>query len=104
METGENYINTNHINRTCLEENFTQVKGKREGVIPDWINGSLVQNGPGKFTFGSDVFCHLFDGSALVRKFSISKGEVTYQCQFVKTESFKVSGKVIELHLYLLVL
>ena len=33
---------------------------------------------------------HLFDGSALVRRFNIRDGEVTYQCQFVKTESFKV--------------
>ena len=38
------------------------------------------------------VIClrHLFDGSALVRRFNIRDGEVTYQCQFVKTESFKV--------------
>ena len=50
----------------------------------------MVQNGPGKFYFGSDVFRHLFDGSALVRKFFISEGEVTYKCQFVKTESYKV--------------
>ena len=33
---------------------------------------------------------HLFDGSALVRRFNIRDGEVTYQCLFVKTESFKV--------------
>ena len=68
-----------------------KVKGRREGVIPDWVEGSLVQNGPGRFYFGSSVFSHLFDGSALVRKFSISEGEVTYQSQFVKTESYKVS-------------
>ena len=27
-----------------------------------------VQNGPGKFSFGNDVFKHLFDGSALLQK------------------------------------
>ena len=63
---------------------------KRYGTIPHWIKGSFVQNGPGNFTFGSDVFRHLFDGSALVRKFNIADGNVTYQCKFVKTESFKV--------------
>ena len=77
--------------RTCLEENYQPVRGRREGIIPAWISGSLVQNGPGKFYFGSSVFHHLFDGSALVRKFCINQGEVTYQCQFVKTQSYKVT-------------
>ena len=67
------------------------MKGRREGTIPAWISGSLVQNGPGKFYFGSSVFQHLFDGSALVRKFCISQGEVSYQCQFVKSQSYKVT-------------
>ena len=26
------------------------------GEVPRWIRGSLVQNGPGKFSFGSAVF------------------------------------------------
>ena len=77
--------------RTCLEENYQPVRGRREGTIPAWVTGSLVQNGPGKFYFGSSVFQHLFDGSALVRKFHIDQGEVTYQCQFVKTQSYKVT-------------
>ena len=36
----------------------------------------LVQNGPGKFSFGPDVFQHLFDGSALLQKenFNITSG------------------------------
>ena len=55
-----------------------------------------MQNGPGKFSFGTDVFKHLFDGSALVRKFKIADGEVSYQCQFVKTESYKVK-KIVTL-------
>ena len=76
--------------RSCQEENIKPISGNKYGIIPNWIGGSLVQNGPGKFSFGSDVFKHLFDGSALVRKFRIADGEVTYQCQFVKTESYKV--------------
>ena len=78
------------IYRSCQEENMKPLLGNKYGLIPNWINGSLVQNGPGKFSFGSDVFKHLFDGSALVRKFKIADGEVSYQCQFVKTESYKV--------------
>ena len=68
----------------------------RIGDVPDWISGSLVQNGPGKFYFGSDVFRHLFDGSALVRQFIIEGGEVRYQCKFVKTESYKVRFELVK--------
>ena len=78
------------IYRSCQEENIKPLSGNKYGLIPNWISGSLVQNGPGRFSFGSDVFKHLFDGSALVRKFKIADGEVSYQCQFVKTESYKV--------------
>ena len=75
--------------RSCQEETTIPQSGLRTGNIPAWLSGSLVQNGPGKFSFGSDVFKHLFDGSALIQKFEVSGGEVTYQCKFVKTKAFK---------------
>ena len=84
------FVTCDIIFRSCQEENIKPISGSKFGIIPNWIRGSLVQNGPGKFTFGSDIFKHLFDGSALVRKFRIEDGEVTYQCQFVKTQSYKV--------------
>ena len=46
-------------------------------------------NGPGKFYYGSDVFQHLFDGSALIQKYAIAKdGQVYYQCKFLRSKSF----------------
>ena len=56
---------------------------QREGKIPEWLEGRLIQNGPGKFSFGSDVFNHLFDGSALLQQFTIKNGEATYMCRCV---------------------
>ena len=84
--------------RSSQEDTSHPVPGHRSGDIPCWLNGSLVQNGPGKFSFGSDVYKHLFDGSALVQKFEVSGGEVTYQCKFVRTEAFKKNseaGKIV---------
>ena len=84
--------------RSCQEETQHPTIGIRTGDIPDWLSGSLVQNGPGKFSFGSDVYKHLFDGSALIQKFEVSGGEVTYQCKFVRTEAFKKNseaGKIV---------
>jgi len=83
--------------RTCQEDTPNPVVGQRTGHIPEWLSGSLVQNGPGKFSFGADVYKHLFDGSALVQKFEVSGGEVTYQCKFVRTRAFKKNSEAAKI-------
>ena len=75
--------------RSCIKEVVQPKKGKLTGLIPAWLKGDLLMNGPGKFYFGQDVFQHLFDGSALVQKFAISEGEVHYQCRYIRTKSFE---------------
>ena len=69
--------------RSCIKEVSVPLEGKVQGLIPHWITGDLLQNGPGKFYFGEDVFKHLFDGSALLQKYSIHKGKVHYQCRWI---------------------
>ena len=94
--------------RSCIEEVIVPKKGQlvvknaeKDGIpggIPVWLRGDLMMNGPGKFYFGTDVFQHLFDGSAIVQKYAIAEdGQVYYQSQFLKTKSFKVS-KIEILH------
>ena len=74
--------------RSCIEEVVSPQPGQLKGLVPQWLKGELMMNGPGKFYFGQDIFQHLFDGSALVQKFSIDKGQVSYQCRFLRTKSF----------------
>ena len=74
--------------RSCIEEVVSPKRGQLNGHVPTWLKGELMMNGPGKFYFGQDIFQHLFDGSALVQKFSIEKGQVYYQCRFLRTKSF----------------
>lgn len=35
------------------------------------------------------TFNHLFDSAALLHRFNIENGQVTYQCKFLKSESYK---------------
>uniref|UniRef100_A0A8C5Q2Q1 Beta,beta-carotene 9',10'-oxygenase n=1 Tax=Leptobrachium leishanense TaxID=445787 RepID=A0A8C5Q2Q1_9ANUR len=58
------------------------------GTIPKWIKGSLLRNGPGKFEFGADSYNHWFDGMALMHKFTIENGCVTYMSKFLASESY----------------
>ena len=85
--------------RSCINEVEKPLEGKIKGKIPRWICGSLLQNGPGKFYFGdTDVFNHLFDGSALLQKYAIKDGKVSYQCRFLRTEAFMKNinaGKIL---------
>ncbi|KAM5142364.1 carotenoid-cleaving dioxygenase, mitochondrial-like [Mantella aurantiaca] len=58
------------------------------GTIPDWIQGSLLRNGPGKFEFGDYNFNHWFDGMALMHKFTIADGDVTYMSKFLRSKAY----------------
>ncbi|XP_043471148.1 carotenoid isomerooxygenase isoform X1 [Leptopilina heterotoma] len=75
--------------RSCEREIIEPIFGKVSGNIPKWLNGSLLRNGPGSLKVGEYRFDHLFDSAALLHRFAISDGKVTYQSRFVQTEVFK---------------
>ncbi|XP_063292323.1 carotenoid-cleaving dioxygenase, mitochondrial-like [Pelobates fuscus] len=70
-------------------ETTQPIPTKTTGIIPEWINGSLLRNGPGKFEFGNDTYSHWFDGMALMHKFKIQNGSVTYLSRFLESDSYK---------------
>lgn len=49
----------------------------------------MLRNGPGNWKVGDMSFQHLFDCSALVHRFAIKNGHVTYQNRFVQTNTLK---------------
>ncbi|CAH2076131.1 unnamed protein product, partial [Iphiclides podalirius] len=75
--------------RSCETEVAQPLLGRIKGKVPPWLRGSLLRNGPGSLKVGAMRFEHLFDSSALVHRFSILDGAVTYQCRFVRTNTFK---------------
>jgi Retinal pigment epithelial membrane protein len=75
--------------RSCEQEIIDPVEGVVSGEIPSWINGSLLRNGPGSIKVGDSTYNHLFDAAALLHRFNIYDGKVTYQCRFLKSETFK---------------
>ncbi len=61
------------------------------GTIPEWLNGVLVRNGPGKFEVGSQQLHHWFDGYSLLTRFSFSAGKVSYSCDFLNSPDYLTS-------------
>ena len=62
-----------------MKENPDFIKLNPEGKIPDWLEGSLLRNGPGKYEFGNDTFKHFFDPSAIIQ------GKVIFRIESEKT-------------------
>lgn len=75
--------------RSCEQEIIEPVEGVVTGEIPAWINGGLLRNGPGSIKVGDMTFNHLFDAAALLHRFNIADGKVTYQCRFLKSDTYK---------------
>ncbi|XP_050520885.1 carotenoid isomerooxygenase [Daktulosphaira vitifoliae] len=75
--------------RSCIKETLHPIHGKSKGLIPKWLSGSLLRNGPGCTKIGETEFKHLFDCSALLHRFEFKEGNVTYQCKFLESNTYK---------------
>ncbi|KAK7501896.1 hypothetical protein BaRGS_00006982, partial [Batillaria attramentaria] len=63
------------------------------GQVPEWLEGSLFRNGPGIFTVGETRLRHLFDGFAVLHRFDLHQGKVTYTSRVLDSESWERSVK-----------
>ncbi|XP_064072232.1 carotenoid isomerooxygenase-like [Vanessa tameamea] len=75
--------------RSCEVEVTDPLDGVITGEFPSWLQGTLLRNGPGSLKVGSMRFQHLFDSSALLHRFYIHHGHVTYQCRFLQSNTYK---------------
>ena len=62
-----------------------------EGVIPDWLSGTLVRNGPARFRLEDKTLNHWFDGLAMLHKFDIARGHVSYANKFLDTPALRAA-------------
>jgi beta,beta-carotene 9',10'-dioxygenase len=62
-----------------------------EGRLPDWLQGSLVRTAPAKWEVGSQTMNHWFDGFAMLHRFGIADGEVSYANRFLQTRAYRAA-------------
>jgi beta,beta-carotene 9',10'-dioxygenase len=53
------------------------------GELPLWLEGSLLRTGPAKFELGTRSLRHWFDGLAMLHRFTIEHGCVSYGNRFL---------------------
>lgn len=76
-----------------VEETPDPITTTVEGEIPAWIKGNLLRNGPGKFEFGNTHYNHWFDGMAMLHRFSIDGGQVTYMSRFLRSDAYRKNSE-----------
>lgn len=59
------------------------------GTVPDWLAGTLVRNGPALFDGKGITLRHWFDGQAMLHRFDIGDGAVSYRNRFLDTSSLR---------------
>ncbi|MGE0608083.1 MAG: carotenoid oxygenase family protein [Pirellulales bacterium] len=62
-----------------------------QGNIPAWLRGTLLRNGPAKFEIGGKPLKHWFDGLAMLHKFSLRDGQVSYANRFLRSHTYQES-------------
>ncbi|MGA6225020.1 carotenoid oxygenase family protein [Streptomyces umbrinus] len=58
-----------------------------KGALPGWLEGSLLRNGPARYDAGERSLRHWFDGQAMLHRFTIDGGKISYANRFLDTAS-----------------
>jgi carotenoid cleavage dioxygenase-like enzyme len=74
-----------------LEHELSADQLELDGTLPAWLSGSLLRTGPAKFEVGSQRMRHWFDGLAMLHRFTISSGRVSYGNRFLHSRSYRAA-------------
>jgi len=82
---------TTKLGFTTLEDETTVEELPLRGALPSWLSGSLLRTGPAKFEVGERDLRHWFDGLAMLHRFTIGRGRVSYGNRFLETRSYRAA-------------
>ncbi|SEQ02380.1 carotenoid oxygenase family protein [Microlunatus flavus] len=76
-----------------LDSEVTGTELATSGTWPAWLSGTLVRNGPGRFTAQpggrGQAAEHWFDGPALLQRFTVGDGRVSYARRYVRSPAWR---------------
>jgi beta,beta-carotene 9',10'-dioxygenase len=58
------------------------------GQIPTWLKGTLLRNGPGRFSLGNEHYQHWFDGLAMLHRFYFDSGSAQYSNRYITSRAY----------------
>jgi beta,beta-carotene 9',10'-dioxygenase len=81
-----------------LEQETTVDELPLSGELPSWLEGSLLRTGPAKFEVGEDRMKHWFDGLAMLHRFTVEGGRVSYGNRFLEGRTYRAArekGRIV---------
>jgi beta,beta-carotene 9',10'-dioxygenase len=72
-----------------LDEELTLDRIELKGDLPPWLSGSLVRVTPAKFDLEQGTVRHWFDGLAMLHRFAIEDGKVSYANRFIRSDAYE---------------
>ena len=83
---------------TTLEQEVVIDELPVQGELPPWLCGSLLRTGPAKFEVGGTAaggggqrMRHWFDGLAMLHRFTLAEGRVSYGNRFLDSRSYRAA-------------
>ena len=89
---------------TTLEQEVVLDELALTGTLPEWLGGSLLRTGPAKFEVegtdaaspparagGAHHMRHWFDGLAMLHRFTIDGGRVSYGNRFLEGRAYRAA-------------
>ncbi len=83
---------------STLEHEVVSDELALSGELPAWLQGSLLRTGPAKFEVGAQRMRHWFDGLAMLHRFTIDGGRVSYGNRFLESRSYRAAreqGRIV---------
>ncbi|HWX73929.1 MAG TPA: carotenoid oxygenase family protein, partial [Solirubrobacteraceae bacterium] len=74
-----------------LEQELSGAELELDGTLPAWLSGSLLRTGPAKFEVGEQRMRHWFDGLAMLHRFTLAGGQVSYGNRFLESRSYRAA-------------
>ena len=78
---------------TTLEQETPDGALALSGELPRWLGGSLLRTGPAKFEVGEQAMRHWFDGLAMLHRFTLADGKVSYASRFLQSRAYRDSSE-----------
>ncbi|CAG7716213.1 unnamed protein product [Allacma fusca] len=81
-------LQTDKLFETATETAHTEV-AHINGKIPEWLRGSFIRIGPGKFDIDNFTMNHWFDGYSIMSKFSVTGDTVKFEKKYLQSDAYK---------------
>ncbi len=97
MSAGATTVTEPALGFSTLEREVVVDELALSGSLPGWLEGSLLRTGPAKFEVGTAAaggaqrMRHWFDGLAMLHRFTIDGGRVSYGNRFLDSRSYRAA-------------